>query len=252
MFLEKAPEGTLRIAHNHNTVQYYWKNQNSGSGGTYIKRSDIEIARQLAQKDYATRLIKIAEQKRRALDQCLKNYNGKEMEEFYENFSEDRKVLIKPYILSEKAYAELWIEEAKKSECGVKQYPINEENGIMTDKGELVRSKSEKILADKLYKMNIPYIYEKPLYLKNSQLIYPDFTVLNRFTRQEFYWEHFGMLDKPEYCESAVKKIAKYSSNQIYQGRKLLVTYETSTQFLKMSEVDGIINEFLLSTGDFV
>lgn len=35
---------------------------------------------------------------------------------------------------------------------------------ILTQKGERVRSKSEKILADYFYQHNIPYKYEKPLY----------------------------------------------------------------------------------------
>ena len=37
---------------------------------------------------------------------------------------------------------------------------------IVTEKGERVRSKSEKILADYFYRNNILYQYEKPLYLK--------------------------------------------------------------------------------------
>ena len=37
---------------------------------------------------------------------------------------------------------------------------------ILTDRGERVRSKSEKIIADYLFRKGIPYKYEKPLYLK--------------------------------------------------------------------------------------
>ena len=48
-----------------------------------------------------------------------------------------------------------------------------------TIKGERVRSKSEKIIADELYRYQIPYKYEFPLTLathnRNIQL-YPDFT----------------------------------------------------------------------------
>ena len=36
---------------------------------------------------------------------------------------------------------------------------------VYSDRGERVRSKSEKILADYLYHHNIPYKYEKPLQL---------------------------------------------------------------------------------------
>lgn len=49
---------------------------------------------------------------------------------------------------------------------------------IMTERGERVRSKSEKILADYFYRNGILYKYECPLYLKYFGTIYPDFTFL--------------------------------------------------------------------------
>ena len=49
---------------------------------------------------------------------------------------------------------------------------------ILTQKGERVRSKSEKILADYFYQNGIPYKYEMPLYLKGFGVIHPDFTFL--------------------------------------------------------------------------
>ena len=45
---------------------------------------------------------------------------------------------------------------------------------ILTEKGESVKSKSEKIIADKLNMMNIPYCYEVPLYLKGYGYVKPD------------------------------------------------------------------------------
>ncbi|MEE3440399.1 MAG: hypothetical protein VZR07_10670, partial [Ruminococcus sp.] len=47
-----------------------------------------------------------------------------------------------------------------------------------TQRGEIVRSKSEVIIADALYYANIPYHYEKPIKV-GDRVIYPDFTVLN-------------------------------------------------------------------------
>ena len=65
----------------------------------------------------------------------------------------------------------------------------------MTEKGERVRSKSEKILADYFYRNNILYQYEKPLYLKGYGTIYTDFTFLSKKTRKEIYWEHEGIVN---------------------------------------------------------
>ena len=57
---------------------------------------------------------------------------------------------------------------------------------ILTEKGERVRSKSEKIIADYFYRKNILYKYEKPLYLNGYGIVYPDFTLLSRKQERKF------------------------------------------------------------------
>lgn len=213
--------------------------------GRYIKRSEEEVVRLLAQKDYSLKLIKFARKKQLELQKCPIHYRWDEVKRFHENLSNERQALITPYILSDDDYVSLWEEKGRNLICGIERYPLDEDNGFATEKGELVRSKSEKILADKLYIMNIPYIYEKPLLLQDNIRIYPDFTVLNRYTREEFYWEHFGMMDKTEYCDKAIKKIRNYQKNQIYQGKKLIVTYETSALPLRVKELEELMDEYL-------
>jgi len=60
---------------------------------------------------------------------------------------------------------------------------------------ERVRSKSEKIIADELYRCNIPYKYEMPIQLKSQNKIvtvYPDFTVMNKCTGKNILWNISG------------------------------------------------------------
>lgn len=246
-YLKKSPEGTLRIAHNNSSVQYYWRNSNTESYGKYIKCSEVDLAYQLAQKDYAKKLIKLAIQKKKNLQNCYEKHQRKDIEDFHERLSKDRQALIVPFVLSDEEYAIIWEEQAHSQRYEMKSYPLNEETGLKTEKGDLVRSKSEKIIADKLYAMKIPYIYEKPLTLSGNIRVVPDFTVLNKYTREEMYWEHFGMMDNVDYCEKAIHKLRNYQKNKIYQGQKLLVTYETSSQFINVKELEDIIEEFLMS-----
>ena len=117
---------------------------------------------------------------------------------------------------------------------------------IMTERGERVRSKSEKIIADKLFAMGIPYRYEYPVQLKGSGTVYPDFTLLNVRERKQFYLEHFGMMDDPEYSEKAIKKLEDYAKNRIYIGKNLLVTFETLQKPLDMKVVEQMLKEFIL------
>lgn len=117
---------------------------------------------------------------------------------------------------------------------------------ILTEKGERVRSKSEKILADYFYRKNILYKYEKPLYLKGYGTVYPDFTFLSKKTEQEIYWEHEGMMDKQEYARSAVRKIESYQKNEIYPGDRLILTFETEQSILNPKIVENLVNRYLL------
>lgn len=117
---------------------------------------------------------------------------------------------------------------------------------IITEKGEIVKSKSEKILADKFYLMNIPYHYEKPLYLNGYGTVYPDFLTLNKRKRKEIYWEHLGLMDKQDYCEKTIRKLETMQKNGIYLGENLIITFETQTHPLNMRIVEDMIKRYLV------
>lgn len=58
-----------------------------------------------------------------------------------------------------------------------------------TYKGDYVRSKSELIIANELYINQIPYEYEKPLFLKGAtKPIHPDFTIYTPREHLTIYW----------------------------------------------------------------
>ena len=117
---------------------------------------------------------------------------------------------------------------------------------IVTEKGERVRSKSEKILADYFYRNNILYQYEKPLYLKGYGTVYPDFTFLSPRLDKEIYWEHDGMMDDPVYAKSAIKKIEAYERNGIFPGERLILTFETSQSALSNNIIEAMVEKYLL------
>ena len=117
---------------------------------------------------------------------------------------------------------------------------------ILTQKGERVRSKSEKILADYFYQNGIPYKYEMPLYLKGFGVIYPDFTFLSRRTKKEIYWEHNGRMDDPIYARNAVRKIQAYEECGIYPGEDLILTYETERTILNERIVKSLVEKYLV------
>ena len=53
-------------------------------------------------------------------------------------------------------------------------------------------------------------------------------------------------MDNIQYCEKAIKKIETYNRNGIFQGDRLLITYETSTQTLNMRNFEILIEKYLI------
>ncbi len=80
-----------------------------------------------------------------------------------------------------------------------------------TKRGDLVRSKSEVIIANELLSQGIDrYEYEAPLTLANSETRYPDFTVVDDDTSARYYWEHLGRLRDPDYEARWKRKLEAY------------------------------------------
>ena len=116
---------------------------------------------------------------------------------------------------------------------------------IFTERGERVRSKSEKIMADYFFRNNIEYKYERPLLLKGYGTVYPDFTFLSRRTGEEIYWEHDGKMDDPTYARNAVKKIEAYENNNIFPGERLILTFETEYTILSTKTIEKLVEKYL-------
>ena len=74
--------------------------------------------------------------------------------------------------------------------------------------GDMLRSKSEVIIANLLHEREIPFRYEEPLFAGDGTLRLPDFTVTWR--GETFFWEHLGLLDLTDYAEQWEIKRAWY------------------------------------------
>ncbi|WP_433666374.1 AAA family ATPase [Nocardia sp. CA-136227] len=83
-----------------------------------------------------------------------------------------------------------------------------------TAAGELVRSKSEVIVANTLRHLGIQYKYEQPLVMADGTRRLPDFTI-HRSNAVPTYWEHLGMLASPGYRADWEAKKAWYRAHQI-------------------------------------
>ncbi|MDT3738265.1 MAG: RecQ family ATP-dependent DNA helicase [Candidatus Kapabacteria bacterium] len=85
---------------------------------------------------------------------------------------------------------------------GVNKHLLNKIH--QTESGVWVRSKSEVIIANILYRSKIDFQYEEKLYFNATQWKEPDFTI--RHNGKIWYWEHLGLLGDEQYNENWQEK----------------------------------------------
>ena len=236
---ELSIDGGLRVAFCKGNPQYYLITEKGDTNGKYISKENINIAKKLAQRDYERKVHSCAMQWSKTIKTFLDNIPQEEIKDIYKD-SPGRRKMINSYELGDEEYLDWWLNVEYKGKGFEKDSPE-----IYTEKGERVRSKSEKIIADKLYLMGIPYRYEYPITLKGYGTIYPDFTLLDIRERREIILEHFGMMDNPEYCNKAIDKINRYALNGIFIGDKLLITFETSYKPLSTKILTDMVEQFI-------
>lgn len=242
--LKGAPEGTLRCEMAQGKYPQYYlihkEEREKYPRGRFLRKNEHDLARQIAQKEYDLQILEMLREKERLLKQTTQNQNSLTLATVYQKLPETRKRLVNPYVLPDDQYIREW-----EMDGAAEQNPFPFMNSFLTEKGETVRSKTEKIIADKLFYMNVPYKYEAMLNLGKDGIIYPDFTMLNVRTRETLFLEHFGMMDNPEYCKKAIEKIELYEKNGIYQGEGLLVTFECSGKGVNMKQVETLLSRHL-------
>lgn len=247
-FLEDAPKGCLKYQIKAGKAYYYQKYKNEEENSYvvhYIERKDEKLAMKLAQKGYFIMIKPLLEKEIKALEQFLESYNTRDVEEVYDGLAEERKKLVTPVRMSKKELINKW--ESEKFEL----YKGYEENlKYETEGGEIVRSKSEVIIANLLYsKRNVlRYKYERPLDVrKNGRLftIHPDFTIMNINTGKVVYWEHAGCMDNVEYVNDFICKVNTYISNNIIPGKNLIITYETLDSPLNINTIKILISKVI-------
>jgi len=90
--------------------------------------------------------------------------------------------------------------------------------------GDMVRSKSEVIIANMLHERGLTFFYEKPLFAPDGTMYLPDFTLT--WNGEEIYWEHVGRITDPKYVEHWSEKKQWYEKH--FPGR-LRTTFERQT-----------------------
>lgn len=236
---KNLPEKVAKVHRSGGQDQFYLRTIGSDKYD-YVKKSDYKDLTKYLQKEYELKANKKLKQLKGKLEKFIQSFNINELNEIYEGMPLAKRELVTPIYKNDDEYIAEWLTNNPGNQ---NSFP---EDGIYkTNRGELVRSKSEKIIADALDKYGIPYQYEPALELGNSTM-YPDFVVLNVRRRKTYYWEHLGMVSDPTYAVKNYKKELIYERNGFIRGKNLLMTLESTDMKLEVKIVEQMIKEFLL------
>lgn len=134
-------------------------------------------------------------------------------------------------------------------EIGKKALFLDQNLIYRTRRGELVRSKTEWIIADKLDDAGITYHYERPLDMGGATR-YPDFTIKDDDSGVTCYWEHLGLMNSPQYVDRWNRKEAAYRSMGIVPASEfeygkcsgvLVTTVEDGKRRDLSDQIDAVI-----------
>jgi ATP-dependent exoDNAse (exonuclease V) alpha subunit len=129
-----------------------------------------------------------------------------------------------------------------------------EENLIhRTRRNDMVRSKSEVIIADLLFSKNIDYQYEAVLVdHKTGDKRYPDFTFEDDAMGITYYWEHLAMLQQPKYQRRWERKLKWYRDQRILpydegggENGTLITTRDDERGGIQSNEIEKLIDEIM-------
>ncbi len=249
--IKNAPPGLIRIVQKNGKLQFYKRDSETDKEGKYLPRSQDKLALSIIQKEYNQKTLPALEEEIDCLKKFLTEYETKSSGSIYEKLKEPRRQLVTPLTMTNEQYAASWL----KVEYHRKKLP-DDAPPFYTENNEHVRSKSEVIIANTLKAAGVPYRYEFPLLMdKNAEdpdfpdydfcRLHPDFYCLNLRTRQEFAWEHFGMMDDPEYAARTSEKLRLYAENGFFPGKNLIISMETSKKQLSSKMLKEIIRTYL-------
>ena len=223
--IEKSPEGIIHCERRGADVRYFLFDpvrDMSGDRGVYIRKEDQELAQKIAQKKYCMDLKKEVERQLRAFDRLIRIFERRDLERFYAEANAYRKRLITPVFLPAEDIVLKWFGKYQtlKHQDGELEY--------RTVNGKMVKTKSERSIADELTRHGIPFKYECCLSFGEEEYpLYPPFTVINLRTGEEYYWEHIEFIENRGFSDTFMWRLEQYERHGLWPGEKVILTYET-------------------------
>lgn len=249
-----SPEGHLRRQNNRGWDQYLHIMQKDG---VRIRRGinrDPDMIRALAQKEFALAALDVLRADTQLLENALNHLIPFDPDEILQKMGKAYGRLPEEYFFERgalriemnlegadreridrhQAFADEWYDESNY---------YQEFKRTRTSRGQLVRSKSEALILERLYSREIGVHYDRRIVL-NGKLLVPDFT-FEGADGQLIFWEHLGMMSKPDYAETNLEKIRKYTRAGVIPGKNLILTFDGDDS-IDVRMMDAVIETQLI------
>ena len=242
----------------------------------YLNHTNEKLIKKLASDYYERKMKAIALREKKQIDSCIEILEKDKEISDVDNTSKLIPEAVMEYAVLSELTAEGYARKWQNGNNVVKKRRSHKQDDYhkyKTLRGEYVGSKSEVIIADRLFARGIPYHYEvaftpeavtdknRPVIDETGRVVgyevigfspdspdtlHPDFYVLNKRTRKSYFWEHLGKMDDPEYCRKNFNRFMRILDAGYVIGEDLLVTHEDSRNPLKTESIDRIIERYLL------
>jgi len=236
--LDRAPDELLQYRSSKKGGFFYYSMPRGTRKKTYLGKKKLNKAIAIAQRDYDILFTKIGNAYLEQLNSLLSFIEKNNIDDAYDGLIAARKTLVCPLLKTA---------AIKKQEFETAEYQGKSISGetvaFKTDRNEVVRSKSEVLIANKLNFRGIPYKYERPVEICGF-IVHPDFSVWNASKNKVVYWEHFGMMDDPQYCKNAIQRINQYESAGYKLGSDIIYTFESSQNRLTPAIIEHMIDAY--------
>ena len=248
--LELAPEGRLLHQMQGSHLQFIYSDSKDGKRIRRGINRDVELIKALAKKEFDSKAYEILSHNIAVIEDALNLQIPfdpyqilKSMTQAYallpEQYFFDRKT---DFPLADSRDEDLMAKIKKHEEWWKKPYEeywgYPEKKTKLTSKGQYVRSVSELLIAEELYKYSIPFHYEEELKV-GMKTYAPDFTFEGGDYRM-FYLDYMGMMSNAKYAKKNFLKLDDYYDIGLIPGDNLIVAFNSSG-IMNVGVIEAII-----------
>jgi hypothetical protein len=252
--LDSSPDGKLIYQNNGQYKQFIHLINENGKRIRKGINTNSEMIKALARKEFNSKALKIFSNNIAALRRAIDRQIPFDPDQILQSMTKAYALLPEEYffdreklIIAEDLDDDLLI-KVKRHEAWWKKpykeywgYPEKKEK--RTSRGQKVRSVSEMLIAEALYKYSIPFHYEEELEV-DGKTFAPDFTFEGSDYRP-FYLDYFGMMDNAKYAKRNIIKLADYYDIGLIPGDNLIVVFD-SKGIMNAAVIEAIIKNEII------